>query len=113
MAGNTALHAVSCLVSTSCIRMCHTFSKGAVHFAALEVAKGKQLKDPLLSEVHGDMKSEAWVWRTPDSLRRALQMMKVELTKFNKRFGVAKMAAKAYVGKEMCCEAELTLIMGR
>ncbi|CAK0786585.1 hypothetical protein CVIRNUC_009799 [Coccomyxa viridis] len=40
-------------------------------------------------------------------------MMRVELTKFNKRFGIAKMAAKAYIGKDMCCEAELTLVMGR
>lgn len=40
-------------------------------------------------------------------------MMKVELTKFNKRFGIAKMAAKAYVGSNMCCEAELTLVMGK
>jgi hypothetical protein len=39
--------------------------------------------------------------------------MKVELTKFNKRFGIAKMAAKAYVGSDLCCEAELTLVMGR
>ena len=43
----------------------------------------------------------------------AVQMMRVELTKFNKRFGIAKMAAKAYIGKDMCCEAELTLVMGR
>jgi 3-hydroxyacyl-[acyl-carrier-protein] dehydratase len=38
-------------------------------------------------------------------------MMRVELTKFNKRFGIAKMQATAYVGAEMCCEAELTLVM--
>ena len=43
----------------------------------------------------------------------AMQMMRVELTKFNKRFGIAKMAAKAYIGKDLCCEAELTLVMGR
>lgn len=40
-----------------------------------------------------------------------LQMMRVELTKFNKRFGVAKMSAKAYVGTALACEAELTLIL--
>lgn len=40
-------------------------------------------------------------------------MMRVELTKFNKRFGVAKMDAKAYVGSELCCEAELTLVLAR
>lgn len=39
--------------------------------------------------------------------------MRVELTKFNKRFGVAKMAAKAYVGKDLACEAELTLVLAR
>ena len=41
------------------------------------------------------------------------QMMKVELTKWNKRFGVAKMTGKAYVGADLACEAELTLIMAR
>ena len=38
-------------------------------------------------------------------------MMHVQLTKFNKRFGIAKMAAKAFIGDEICCEAELTLVM--
>ena len=38
-------------------------------------------------------------------------MMRVELTKFNKRFGVAKMTAKGYVGKALAVEADLTLIM--
>ncbi|EIE22913.1 beta-hydroxyacyl-dehydratase FabZ [Coccomyxa subellipsoidea C-169] len=40
-------------------------------------------------------------------------MMRVELTKFNPRFGIAKMSAKAYIGKALCCEAELTLVMGK
>ncbi|BDA50344.1 3-hydroxyacyl-[acyl-carrier-protein] dehydratase FabZ [Coccomyxa sp. Obi] len=40
-------------------------------------------------------------------------MMRVELTKFNPRFGIAKMSAKAYIGKDLCCEAELTLVMGK
>jgi 3-hydroxyacyl-[acyl-carrier-protein] dehydratase len=40
-------------------------------------------------------------------------MMRVELTKFNKRFGIAKMAAQAFVGPDMCCEAELTLVLAR
>lgn len=40
-------------------------------------------------------------------------MMRVELTKFNKRFGIAKMNATAFVGSDMCCEAELTLVMAR
>ena len=51
--------------------------------------------------------------RVAERLCGAVQMMRVQLTKFNKRFGIAKMAAKAYVGKDMCCEAELTLVMGR
>ena len=42
-----------------------------------------------------------------------LQMMRVDLTKFNKRFGIAKVAAKAYVGKDLCCEAELTLVLAK
>ena len=42
-----------------------------------------------------------------------MQMMKVTLIKFNKRFGMAKMEAKAYVGASLCCEAELTLVMGK
>ena len=41
------------------------------------------------------------------------QMMRVELGKFNKRFGIAKMHAKAYIGESICCEAELTLAMGK
>ena len=40
-------------------------------------------------------------------------MMHVTLTKFNKRFGIAKMAAKAFIGEDMCCEAELTLVMAK
>lgn len=40
-------------------------------------------------------------------------MMRVELTKFNKRFGIAKMHATAYVGADLCCEAELTLVMAK
>lgn len=42
-----------------------------------------------------------------------MQMMKVTLIKYNKRFGMAKMEAKAYVGTSLCCEAELTLVMGK
>ena len=40
-------------------------------------------------------------------------MMRVELGKFNKRFGIAKMTGKAYIGEALCCEAELTLAMGK
>ena len=42
-----------------------------------------------------------------------LQMMRVDLTKFNKRFGIVKLTAKAYVGKDLCCEAELTLVLAK
>ncbi len=40
-------------------------------------------------------------------------MMRVDLTKFNKRFGIAKMDAKAYVGEDLVCECELTLVMAK
>ncbi len=40
-------------------------------------------------------------------------MMRVEVTKFNKRFGVCKMDARAFVGGDCVSEAELTLIMGK
>lgn len=63
--------------------------------------------------MRADPIAEAWLRVAAEGLRGAVQMMKVELKKFNKRFGIAKMAAKAYVGKDMCCEAELTLVMGR
>lgn len=40
-------------------------------------------------------------------------MMRVEVTKFNKRFGIVKMDAKGYVGEDLAVEAELTLAMGK
>lgn len=40
-------------------------------------------------------------------------MMRVELTKFNKRFGMAKMSAKGYVGEALAVEAELTLVLAK
>jgi 3-hydroxyacyl-[acyl-carrier-protein] dehydratase len=40
-------------------------------------------------------------------------MMRVEVTKFNKRYGIVKMSGKAYVGEDLVCEAELTLAMGK
>ena len=42
-----------------------------------------------------------------------LQMMRVDLTKFSKRAGLAKVSAKAYVGPDLACQAELTLILAR
>lgn len=42
-----------------------------------------------------------------------LQMMRADITKFNKRFGVVKAMAKGYVGDELVVEAELTLAMGK
>lgn len=41
-----------------------------------------------------------------------MQMMRVDVTKYNKRYGIVKLAAKAYVGQDVVCEAELTLAMG-
>mmetsp|Transcript_23401 Transcript_23401/g.59903 ORF Transcript_23401/g.59903 Transcript_23401/m.59903 type:complete len:207 (-) Transcript_23401:353-973(-) len=40
-------------------------------------------------------------------------MMRAEVTKFNKRFGIVKIDAKGYVGEELAVEAELTLAMGK
>jgi 3-hydroxyacyl-[acyl-carrier-protein] dehydratase len=51
-------------------------------------------------------------WRKPVVPGDVL-MMRVDVTKFNKRFGICKMGAKAYVGEDLVCEAELTLVMGK
>ncbi len=40
-------------------------------------------------------------------------MMRAEVTKYNKRFGVVKVAATGYVGEELVVEAELTLALGK
>ena len=40
-------------------------------------------------------------------------MMRSEITKFNKRFGVVKAMGRGYVGEELVVEAELTLAMGK
>jgi len=51
-------------------------------------------------------------WRKPVVPGDVL-MMRVDVTKFNKRFGICKMNAKAYVGEDLVCDAELTLVMGK
>jgi 3-hydroxyacyl-[acyl-carrier-protein] dehydratase len=40
-------------------------------------------------------------------------MMRVDVTKYNKRFGVVKLSAKGYVGTDLVVEAELTLAMAK
>ncbi|KAG2498053.1 hypothetical protein HYH03_003814 [Edaphochlamys debaryana] len=40
-------------------------------------------------------------------------MMRTEVTKFNKKFGIVKVDAKGYVGEDLVVEAELTLAMGK
>ena len=40
-------------------------------------------------------------------------VMRVDLTKLQKRFGVAKMRAEAYVGGDLVCEADLTMFLGK
>lgn len=40
-------------------------------------------------------------------------MMRTEVTKFNKKFGIVKVDAKGYVGNELAVEAELTLAMAK
>ena len=42
-----------------------------------------------------------------------LQMMRVELVKFNKRYGMAKMRGTCHVGANLVCEADLNLIMAK
>ncbi|XP_076943784.1 uncharacterized protein LOC143614155 [Bidens hawaiensis] len=39
-------------------------------------------------------------------------VMRMTLTKLQKRFGIAKMDGKAYVGGEVVCEGEFILAMG-
>lgn len=50
---------------------------------------------------------------TAHTAHACMQMMRVEITKYNKRFGVVKADAKGYVGEELVVEAELTLAMGK
>ena len=40
-------------------------------------------------------------------------MMRVDITKYNKKFGIVKAAAKGYVGTEVVVEAEITLAMAK
>ncbi|GLI69239.1 hypothetical protein VaNZ11_013814 [Volvox africanus] len=40
-------------------------------------------------------------------------MMRAEVTKYNKRFGMVKVAATGHVGEDLVVEAELTLAMGK
>lgn len=49
----------------------------------------------------------------PPPPSHSLQMMRCEVTKFNKRFGIVKVDAKGYVGSELVVEAELTLAMAK
>lgn len=51
-------------------------------------------------------------WRKPVVPGDCL-MMRVEVKKFNKRFGVCVLDAKAYVGTDLVCEAELKLFMAK
>jgi hypothetical protein len=66
------------------------------------------LTRPLSVHFHWVAVLDMWL-----STGSVMQMMRVDLTKFNKRFGIAKVAAKAYVGKDLCCEAELTLVLAK
>lgn len=59
------------------------------------------------------------VYSSPLSLLTAahdlfsLQMMRVELVKYNKRYGFAKMRGTCHVGPNLVCEADLNLVMGK
>lgn len=39
-------------------------------------------------------------------------VMRMTLTKLQKRFGIAKMEGKAYVGKDLVCEGEFLMALG-
>ena len=43
----------------------------------------------------------------------SLQMMRVDLVKYNKRYGFAKMRGTCHVGPNLVCEADLNLVMGK
>lgn len=49
--------------------------------------------------------------RTRAASPSPLQMMRVDVVKFNKRHGICKVDAKAYVGEDLVCQGELTLVM--
>lgn len=51
-------------------------------------------------------------WRKPVVPGDCL-MMRVELVKFNKRYGMAKMRGTCHVGPNLVCEADLNLIMAK
>ena len=44
---------------------------------------------------------------------KLMQMMRAEMVKFNPRFGIAKLKGTAYVGPDLVCEADMTLVMGK
>lgn len=50
---------------------------------------------------------------TPPSFFLDPQMMRVDVVKFNPRFGICKLDAKAYVGEQVVCEGQLTLVMAK
>ena len=54
----------------------------------------------------------SWQYWWQIVIMRSVQMIRVDVTKYNKRFGIVKLNAKAYVGPDVVCEAELTLAMG-
>ncbi|GJP56514.1 hypothetical protein CLOM_g15579 [Closterium sp. NIES-68] len=50
-------------------------------------------------------------WRKPVVPGDTL-VMRMTLTKYQKRFGIAKLAGKAYVGNDLVCEGEFMLALG-
>ncbi|CAI5502763.1 unnamed protein product [Closterium sp. Naga37s-1] len=50
-------------------------------------------------------------WRKPVTPGDTL-VMRMTLTKYQKRFGIAKLAGKAYVGGDLVCEGEFMLALG-
>ena len=48
-----------------------------------------------------------------ESCFKLMQMMRAEMVKFNPRFGIAKLKGTAYVGPDLVCEADMTLVLGK
>lgn len=60
------------------------------------------------------MKSPSCVMASPELLGFACsQMMKVNITKFNKRFGICKAHGESFVGTEMACDCDITLVIAK
>ena len=86
-------------------------------FVHVVVARGVVRFRPTFKPKHNQQKRPPFQNNPPPppkpQTKHKSKMMRVEVTKFNKRFGIVKVAAKGYVGADLAVEAELTLAMGK